>query len=822
MPIRDPLYHPMFVDRRAALEVALFEPFPPTGRKPWSEPDHSRRDLEFHVRHYKIALDVDFEKRMLEGRAVLTIQSLRDSLHEVVLDAAELRIAAVRSGRRRAPHAVEGHKLRVTLPRALNAGERTTVEIDYSTRPRKGFVFTGPTEAEPNRAPCGWSQGQANDSHWWIPCLESTESRATLEMDVTAPAAFKTVSNGRLVGKRVNRRAKTITWRWRQETEHPVYLTSLVVGKYVVLKDKIGKTSLVNYVPRGKEREGWFFFRKTGKMIAHYERVFGFPYPYPKYAQVCVSDFTYGGMENTSATTMFDGALRLPEDSFEGSYEGLVAHELAHQWWGDCVTCRDWSEGWLNEGFATYSEIVWLEKDQGADHANYARLEQMVAYQIEDGRDYRRSIVQTNYRRPDNIFDRHLYEKGALVLHMLRALLGDAAWRRSLHRYIARHAFGPVETADLRRACEEETGRNLVWFFDQWIHGAGHPELRVERTWDDRSKVLTLRFEQTQEATDGTPLVFRLPMDVEVFVAGRWQRIPIDLRSRSETVQIPLAARPMCVAVDPAHDVMKSLSFDRSDEELRFGLARSPHVVERIRCARELAARSDDATIAALLRALKMDRFWGVRSAAAVSLGEIGRQVEGLSDRIAAAGLKQGIRVRRATFWALGMIGGESTGKRLRRLAPAEPDSYAAGVAMIGIARAGGPGAYEAITASLERESHRDAFHVLAFDALIALKDPRAVDVLLDSTSTRYRNERRAAAARALGRFGALNDRTESRLVEMLSDGWFRARAAAAGALVRLKSPRATAEITRALEREPLDFVKSAFESALLDAKDIK
>ena len=819
MPIRDPLYHPMFVDRRAAMEVALYDPFPPTGRRTWSAPDASRRDLEFDIRHYGVALTLDFTERTLRGTAALTVESRRDGLRRLTLDAAELRIIAIRMGRRKLKHATRGERLRVSLPRALNVGDKATVEIEYQTKPRKGFNFTGPTPSEPKRTPGGWSQGQADDTHWWIPCVETTESRATLEMKVTVPAGFKAISNGRLVARTKNKRARTETWRWRQATPHPVYLTSLVVGKYVVLRDRVGGTPLEHYVPRGKEREGWLFFRKTGKMISCFERAFGHPYAYPKYAHACVADFTYGGMENTSATTMFDGALRLPEDAFEGSYEGLVAHELAHQWWGDCVTCRHWSEAWLNEGFATYSEIVWLEKDKGADHANYARLEQMVAYQIEDGRDYRRSIVQTNYRRPDNIFDRHLYEKGALVLHMLRTLLGDAAWRRSLQRYIARHAFGPVETADLRRACEEETGRNLAWFFDQWIYAAGHPELRVERTWDDRAGVLTLKFEQTQEAAEDTPPVYRLPMDVEVSVASRWQRIPIELRSRSETIQIPLAGRPACVAIDPAHDVMKLLSFGRSDEELRFGLARSPHVVERIRCARELAARSDDATIAALLRALKTDRFWGVRSAAAVSLGEIGRQVTGLGDRIAAAGMKQGVRVRRATFWALGRIADESAGKRLRRLAAQEPDSYAAGVAAIGAARAGGPGTFEAIAALLERESHRDAFQVLAFDAFTALKDPRAIDLLLDSTNARHRNERRAAAARALGRFGVLNDRTESRLVEMLAEPWFRARAAAAGALARLKSPRAVPEITRALEREALDFVKSAFEQALLDAK---
>jgi len=822
MPIRDPFYHPMFVDRRAALEVALFDAFPPAGRKPWSAPDASRRDLEFHVRHYKVALDVRFEKKMLIGRVALTIESLRDGLREALLDAAELRIAAVRVGRRRLRHAVEGHKLRVTLPSALGPGDRLTLEIDYSTRPRKGFYFTGPTEAEPKRTPCGWSQGQADDTHWWIPCLESTEDRATLEMDATVPAGYRAISNGVLVGKRINRRDKTVTWRWKQETEHPPYLTSLVVGKYVELRDRVGATKLVNYVSRGKEREGWFFFKKTGKMIAHYERSFGFPYPYPKYAQSCVSDFTYGGMENTSATTMFDGALRLPEDSIEGSYEGLVAHELAHQWFGDLVTCRHWSEGWLNESFATYAEIIWLEADRGADHANYARLEQMVAYQIEDGRDYRRPIVESRYKYPSDIFDRHLYEKGALVLHMLRTLLGDAAWRRSLQRYLVRHAFGPVETADLRRACEEETGRNLSWFFDQWIYAAGHPDLKVTRRWNDRSRTLTLRVDQVQEPGQRTPAAYRLPMNLEVVVGGRRQVIPIELRVRVTTIQVHLAARPQYVALDPAHDVMKRLAFERSDDELRYGLAHSPHALERIRCARELAARAGKANVTALLRAMRRDRFWGVRSAAAVSLGEIGSRTPGLAGRIATAASGQGVRVRRAANWALGAIANRAAGKFLRRNATKERDSYAAGVALIGVARAGGRGAFEAIHAELERESHRDILQTLAFDAFVALKDKRAVEVLLDSTSRRFRNERRAMATRALGRLGILNDRVETRLVELLSDPWFRARGAAATALVKLKAKRAAAEITRALDREVLDFVRSTLEQALSDLRKSK
>ena len=825
MPIRDPLYHPMFVDRRAAMEVALYEPFPPTGRRPRSGPDASRRDLEFHVRHYDVALAVDFARKELRGTAALTVESRRDGVRRLGLDAAELKIASVRLGRRRLRHSTRGERLRITLPRALDVGERTTIEIEYETRPRKGFNFTGPTESEPKRTLGGWSQGQADDTHWWIPCVESTESRATLAMKVTVPAGYRAISNGQLVARTKNKRAHTETWRWRQRTAHPAYLTSLVVGKYVELRDRAGRTPLRHYVPRGKEREGWRFFRKTSKMIACFERAFGHPYPYPKYAQACVADFTYGGMENTSATTMTDTALRLPRDSFEGSYEGLVAHELAHQWWGDLVTCRDWSEGWLNEGFATYAEIVWLEDDQGPDRANYARLEQMVAYQIEDGRDYRRAIVETRYKYPSDIFDRHLYEKGSLILHMLRAHLGDAAWRRALKRYITRHAFGPVETSDLRRACEDETGRNLAWFFEQWIYAAGHPELRVTRRWNARAGTLTLAFEQTQKATEDTPAAYRLPMAVEVAAEGRLRQFPIEIRRRRESVEIQLPSPPTYVAIDPAHDVMKRLDFARTPEELRFGLARSRHVIERVRCARELARFRDSETIAALLRSLRRDRFWGVRAAAAVTLGEIGKAVGGalaraLGAKLATtAGSNPSVRVRRAAIWALGAIADRGAARRLRRIVRRERDSYAVGVGLMAIARAGGTGAFQAIAAELPRDSHREMVQALAYEAFVTLKDRRAVGHLLEATKPHYRNERRAAAARALGRLGVLNARVETRLLELLSDPWFRARTMAAASLVKLRSKRAIPAIRAALDREVLDFARSAIEQSLADAR---
>ena len=818
MPVQDPFFHPIFLGRRAALDTPPFDPFPPSGRKPWSEPPSPRRDLEFHVRHYRVQLEVDLERKELRGRAALTIESLRDGVRDVVLDAAEMRFERVRSGRRAIPHAVEGERLRITLPKALRAGERATFEIGYATNPRKGFFFVGATEAEPRRKPGGWSQGQADDTHWWIPCLESTESRATLEMLVTVPAGYRAIGNGRLVSKRKSVRAGTVTWHWRQDTAHPAYLTSLVVGKYSEIKDRAGTVPVLGYVPPGLEREGREVFRKTPHMIETFQRVYGVAYPYPKYAQATVPDFTFGGMENTSATTLFERVLHAGADSFEESYDSLISHELAHQWWGDLVTCRDWSEGWLNEGFATYSEIVYREADGGRDDADFARLEQMCSYMTEDGEDYRRPLVETRWKYPSTIFDRHLYEKGACTVHMLRAILGDAAWRRSMKRYLESHAFGPVETADLRRACEEETGRNLSWFFDQWVYHGGHPELKVTRTWDENAKSLVLTIEQVQDVDALTPS-FRLPLTLEVVAGGKRFRLPLDLHGRKETIHVPLPTRPRYVALDPEHDFLKLMEFPRSDEELLYGLTRSPFSLERIRCARELGARGDSRVIAALLRSLRSDRFWGVRAAAAVSLGEIGKRVGGLSDRIGALVADQHTRVRRAVIWALGWIGDDAALKRLKRAVADETSSFNTGLALHGIARAGRPGAFEALQAEVGRDTHRDMLRFLIFDAMARLQDPRALPIFLEHTSTRFLNEAREAATKSIGKLGVLNPDVEKRLLQLLADPWYRVRSAAAGSLQKLKSPRTEAAVREALQAEALDTVRSAFEHALEEAR---
>src|SRR5208283_332536 len=205
-------------------------------------------------------------------------------------------------------------------------------------------------------------------------------------------------------------------------------------------------------------------FGRTPDMVSHFSAITGVPYPWSRYSQVVVSDFIFGGMENTTATTMYEHILYDERASIDVTSDDLIAHELAHQWFGDYVTCRDWPEAWLNEGFATFMELVFREKHLGRDEYFYGLKADLDAYLGEAHGRYRRPIVCREYEAPLDLFDRHLYEKGGVVLHLLRTELGDSLFWAGIKLYLTRHAHGIVETSDLMRALEDASGRGLGRF----------------------------------------------------------------------------------------------------------------------------------------------------------------------------------------------------------------------------------------------------------------------------------------------------------------------------------------------------------------------
>lgn len=834
----DSLLHPLFVTPRQ-MDFNPYDPYPGSGRSGWDAPVHQLPKRTCELEHLALTLTIDEPKRAVRGNARLTLRAYpaEGGLREVALDAAELDISAVRliadAPRRRGAakkrsaaagrgkslaFAVEPQHLRITLDRAYDGGETFTVEVTYSATPRKGLFFIQPDAQYPTRPWQVWSQGQSEDNHYWFPCLDGPDTKITSEMHVTVSAGRQVLSNGVLTKTERNKAAKTTTFHWRQAEPHPSYLVMLTVGDYSVREEKAGAVPLVFYEYKDRPRESKRFFAKTAAMVKHFSSIFGYAYPWDKYGQVLLHDFTFGGMENTSATTMTDRALLDARALADFDMDGLVAHELGHQWWGDLLTCRTWGEGWLNEGFATYCERLWAEHDGGPDAAAELAIEERNQYMRQDAKEYRRPLATKRYKLSLDIFDRHLYEKGGIVLHMLRHVLGDEKFFATLRHYAQRNAFRHVETYDLEAAVREATGESLGWFFEQWVRKAGFPELTVTRAWDAQRKVLTLTVEQTQELKDETPL-FTVPLDVEIETGGRGrgaQTMRLWVEKQTETFHIPLAAEPTRVAIDPTDAVLKTLVYERPIAELALELAGSPHLAARVRAARDLGQRTGSSEAeAALIKALKRDGHRFVRQAAAIALAELAKtapengRAKALKALRAALG-DDGGRVRRAALWGLALLGADDL-EKLCETTIAEDESYLAiAMALHALAYAKSPRAFELISRALEIKAPMEMVRAAAFDALALLRDPRGFEVAYEWVEYGKPVGAREAASKALGALGKFasrddKDRARERLVGLLEDPHFRMRMTACRGLLSLGQPAAIDALRAGAKRECLD-----------------
>src|SRR5215471_16749297 len=402
----------------------MHRPFVLPGARPRYAPDRA-----FDVTHIRLDIALDFERRSVSGTATLRLTPIgaAQEARPLALDAVEMEILSVAVAGSPAAFDYDGEKLRARVP----ADGASEVAVTYRASPRRGLYFIGPDAAYPDKPLQVWSQGQDEDNRHWFPCFDVPHEKATTELIVTVPDGMIAISNGRLL----ERRGQTFHFQL-DEVAHSPYLVTLAAGAFAELRDQWEDVTVQYFVPPGREEDARRALSRTPAMIGFFSKFLGVRYPYRSYAQVCVHDFIFGGMENTTATTLTVDTLHDARAHLDYPSEPLVAHELAHQWFGDLLTCRDWSEGWLNEGFATYLEELWHEHAEGTDEFDRRRAEALERYLREDSDRYRRPIVTRTWDEPLEIFDSHLYEKGALVLHMLRRRLGDDAFRAALSHYL--------------------------------------------------------------------------------------------------------------------------------------------------------------------------------------------------------------------------------------------------------------------------------------------------------------------------------------------------------------------------------------------------
>mgnify|MGYP001599085851 CR=1 FL=1 len=765
---------------------------------------HYAPDRAVDIEHYKIALDLDVERRRLAGTCSVTLSPIAPDVRSITLDAVELDISAVRSDGAALRFHHDGRKLRIELGRLLPPGHRTVIEIDYAGSPRRGLYFVGPDEAYPMKPRQVWSQGQDEDSRYWFPCFDSPHEKATSELVVTVPRAFFALSNGEMIEDTTDGERRT--FHWKLDVPHSCYLITLAAGELSEIRDRWEDIAVTYHVAPGHEDACRRTLGRTPQMLELFSRLFGVRYPYRTYAQVFVADFIFGGMENTTATTLTDTVLLDQRAALDYDVESLVAHELAHQWFGDLLTCRDWGEGWLNEGFATYAEYLWREHIEGADAGAIELDAWAETYFGEDGGRYRRPIATKVYDEPIDIFDHHLYEKGGRVLHMLRTILGDDAFFASLARYVEKHRHGAVETRDLARAIEDATGRVMDWFFSQWvIDGSGHPELDVSCRWETDDNLAVISVKQTQKVEGRTPL-FRLPVTLRFRVGGKDVDHDVEILEQQQTFHIALPAEPEQMIFDAGKVVLAAVHTDKPLPLWIAELGGATAGIDRISAARALAKIAGPKAVAALVQALGHDPFWAARGAAAQALGAI-RSQRARDALVAALPAEDHPRVRRAIVLALGELRDDlvAAAAVARVVEHGDPSYFVEAEACLALGKLRAKDAPALLRRAAERDSFTDIVRQYAYRGLAAARDDSAVPFLIEASRYGRMSQGRRGALTALGQLSRGRRDRDAREVRehiehLLGDPDFRVQMAALEALAVIDDPAATPRLQQVID----------------------
>lgn len=721
--------------------------------------DQYSRSHDYDLIHQKVEVgNFNWDSLSLTGRVTTVLRALRPAFDSVVLDAGDL-LTITRVTERPKPPAGKGAELRfsrmrdtlvVYLARPAKFGDTVSFVIDYAgtVRNGKGLTFIEADSLPPRRPRQIWSQGEDHDNHYWFPTYDFPNDKATWELVATVPAGYTAVSNGKLVLDRKNP-GGTRTMHWHQDQPSSTYLASLIVAPLVKISDRWKTTPVDYYVYRGDSVAARRLFAETPDMIEVFSRLTGVPYPWRKYAQTTVADF-FGGMENVSATTLVDW---IPDSRAYADrpwyHHILIPHELAHQWFGDYTTLGNWANMWLNEGFAEFMPGQYWRTKLGRHAEDDYYLDEYDQFMGTD-QNRRMPLAALN--------SNNVYPKGALVLRMLKAYLGEERFWAGVQRYLKDHPYGNAVTDDLRQAFLAATGENLDWFWDQWIYQAGYPEFVVEATWDSTAATLRLRVKQVQQDTATadstglryvTPQVFRMPLTVRVGMGMAEAKVTTWLSDRAQEIAVPgVTAAPTMVIFDDGNTILKRLTFTQPTAWLASQLAQDPDLWNRSWVIDQLGGRKDDPeAIAALTRAATSSDYFLTRVQAAQALGRM--TGDAARQALLTATRDSSAQVRAAAVAALGSDGGEAGKARAQELWARDTSYAVQGAALGALVRLDPANAGALIAKGLSTPSYQDVILDAALGAIIRTNDTSMVDAV-DATVFRSAN-----AAFVLGILGA-------------------------------------------------------------------
>jgi len=678
--------------------------------------------LENDIIHTALDLKFDWAKEHVLGKATLTIKPWFYAVDKITLDAKDFDIHKINYAGQSTPlkYEYDNQRLTILLGKTIKRGEEYKLEIDYTAKPAElggqggsaaitsdqGLFFINPKNEDPEKPQQIWTQGETEWNSRWFPTTDKPNERCTQEMYLTVEDKYVTLSNGLLKSSKKNADG-TRTDYWKMDMPHAPYLFMIAVGEFAVVKETWENIPLEYYVEPAYKADAKKIFNHTPEMLSFFSKITGVKYPWQKYSQVIVRDYVSGAMENTTGVIFGDFVQKTERELIDNHNDGIVAHEMFHHWFGDYVTCESWANLTMNEGFANYSEYLWFEHKYGREEADRHRRNEMNGYLSSVEQSGAHPLIYWGYDNKEDMFDAHSYNKGGLVLHMLRNLVGDEAFFAGLEKYLKDNALTSVEAHDLRLAFEEVTGQDLKWFFDQWFFASGHPQLKV--SYDLQPNQVAVTVEQTQNP-DAFPAIFILPFAIDIYTAdGKSTRHDVVLENRKQTFNLKTNGQSALVNFDADRILLAEVDETQSAEDYIFQYKNAPLYADKYEALSNLAEVETSAAKTVFAKALT-DSFWEIRGLAIRSADKADPVVITKLKSIAQSDVNS--KVRAAALSTLGSTGNKAFQPLLEKAAKTEKAYSAIAAALGGLAEVDKDAALK-MAVPLEKETNTEILNAL-------------------------------------------------------------------------------------------------------------
>ncbi|MEP7321612.1 MAG: M1 family metallopeptidase [Saprospiraceae bacterium] len=582
-------------------------------------PSYTRR---WDLIHTSLVLKFDWNAEHVLGVAKLKLVPLFYTMDSLELDAKTFDMGSVTANGRTINFSYHDDILKLILGKKYTRTDTLNLVINYTAKPSEnitkgsaaitddnGLYFIDAHDTDPLLPTQLWSQGETENNSRWFPTIDKPNERMTIDITLTVPDSMITLSNGLMTSTSMNP-DKTRTDTWVMDQPIAPYLVMIAAGPFAKVSEMWKGIPVEYYVDKAYGPYAKDIFHYTPEMLTFFSDKLGLKYPWKKFSQIIVKKYVSGAMENTTAVVFGDFIEKTRRELIDEPNDYIVAHEMFHHWFGDYVTCESWSNLTLNEGFANYSEYLWMEHQYGKYEADRHREEELTGYlsSVSFGKPH--DLIDYRYADKENMFDAHSYNKGGLVLHMLRYYVGDDAFYTALHGYLIKHAYQSVEVHDLRMAFEEVTGEDLHWFFDQWFLDDGHPSLSYTYEYDKTNKNIVLSLNQTQIKSYPSPFI--LPIDIDIHHSnGSIERQRVWMNERDQEITLSSQDKPNLVVLDPDRVLLVEWNEpELSATEYAYQWRRCNNLQLRLNA---LSALTEDKMYPAIWKEAIADPYWNIK-----------------------------------------------------------------------------------------------------------------------------------------------------------------------------------------------------------------